>query len=146
MAIRLLEKRDLPQLARLYQQFWGDESDVSKMNLQFDMIAKENNHIILVSECNHSIVGSVMGIVCKELYGNCYPFLVIENMIVDNSFRNHGVGSALLMELEKLAKQRNCTQMILVTESDRIDACRFYEKYGFQKNTKGYKKKIDLPN
>ena len=83
-----------------------------------------------------------MGIVCKELYGDCNPFLVVENMIVDKSSRHKGIGTLLLHELERLAKERYCTQMILVTENDRIDACNFYEKYGFSKNNKGYKKKL----
>ena len=142
MVIRRLERADLPQLAKLYEQFWGDVSDVSKMECQLDTIEKEDTHIILVGEMDHTVVGSVMGIVCKELYGDCRPFLVVENMIVDQSRRNTGIGSKLLFELELLAKERDCTQMLLVTEADRVDACSFYEKYGFQKNNKGYKKKL----
>ncbi len=142
MVIRMLEKRDLAQLAILYKQFWGDESNVQKMEEQFDIISHEGNHIILVCEINNAVVGSVMGIVCKELYGDCNPFLVVENMIVDKSSRHKGIGTLLLHELERLAKERYCTQMILVTENDRIDACNFYEKYGFSKNNKGYKKKL----
>lgn len=142
MLIRKLEKKDLPQLAKLYQQFWNDESDVSKMEEQFDVIQMENNHIILVSEIGNQVVGSVMGVVCRELYGDCRPFLVVENMIVDKEYRKQSIGSKLLAQLEILAKERDCTQMILVTEKDRLDACSFYEKCGFSKNTTGYKKKL----
>lgn len=142
MEVRLLEKRDLSQLAKLYEQFWGEDSDLAKMETQYDIISDENNHIILIAEINDVIVGSVMGIVCKELYGDCKPFLIVENMVIDKSFRNNGIGSKMLNQLEKLAQECSCTQMILVTENDRIDACNFYEKYGFQKNNKGYKKKL----
>lgn len=83
-----------------------------------------------------------MGIVCRELYGDCRPFLVVENMIINKQHQRKGIGHLLLLELEKYAKIQNCTQMILVTEKDRLDACGFYEKYGFSKNNKGYKKKI----
>ena len=142
MKIRNLKKSDLLQLSKLYEQFWGEKSDVSKMEEQFNIIENEKNHIILVAESSNSIVGSVMGIVCKELYGDCRPFLVVENMVVDKNFRKKGIGTLLLKELETAANKLNCTQMILVTEADRADACGFYEKYGFQKNNKGYKKKI----
>lgn len=142
MLIRFLEKKDLPQLAKLYQQFWNDESNVSKMEKQFDVIQKENHHIILVCEVESKVIGSVMGVVCKELYGECKPFLVVENMIVDEDYRKKGIGHKLLSQLEVLAKERDCTQMILVTEKDRLDACSFYEKCGFSKNTTGYKKKL----
>ena len=141
--IRQLEKRDLSRLANLYYQFWGDHSDVAEMENQFDMMQTENTHIILVCEINNTIVGSVMGVVCRELYGDCRPFMVVENMIVDKAHRRNGIGRQLLCALETAAKERHCTQMILVTEKDRADACAFYEAYGFSKNTTGYKKKVN---
>lgn len=89
------------------------------------------------------LIGSVMGVICEELYGDCKPFLVLENMIIDKAYRNQGVGKELISELEKIATKRNCTQVILVTESDRIDACKFYESAGYSSQThKGFKKKL----
>ena len=142
MKIRTLEKSDMKRLADLYRQFWNEQSDVEKMELQFDAIQRENSHLLLGAEQDGLLIGSVMGVICKELYGDCRPFLVIENMIVDDLGPRKGVGSALLSELEKRARERHCTQMILVTEIERQDACGFYESFGFQKNNKGYKKKL----
>jgi len=141
MLIRKLREKDLPQLAKLYAQFWNEESDVSKMKESLDLIEKERNHIILVAEEDGTLLGSVMGVVCRELYGDCKPFMVIENMIVNKTSRGKGIGTKLIAELEALAKKRECTQMILVTEKNRADACGFYESYGFQTDTTGYKKK-----
>ena len=142
MKIRDIIETDLEELSKLYYQFWGEESDVEKMKNQLQLIKNENNHIILVCENKGIIVGSVMGIVCRELYGDCSPFLVIENMIVDKQHRKQGIGTMLLEALERNARARNCTQMILVTEINRIDACIFYESLGFSKDTTGYKKKL----
>ena len=142
MKVRLLQKHDLPALAMLYRQFWNEDSDLCKMEQQFDVLKKVGSHIVLVCEKDGAIIGSVMGVVCPEFYGDCDPFLVVENMIVDRTCRRSGVGKVLLSKLEELAKERNCTQMILVTEKNRLDACGFYEAYGFQTNTTGYKKKL----
>lgn len=143
IVIRDLVQNDLSQLSSLYKQFRDEESDVVKMEEEFLKITEENKHIILVAEMNHKIIGSVMGVICRELYGDCRPFMVIENMIVDNDLRRSGLGQKLMFELEKRAIKNNCVQMILVTEAGRTDACRFYEKLGFQKGNKGYKKKLD---
>jgi len=142
MIIRQLQLDDLPQLSRLYQQFWNEISDVEKMKKQLHKINSQNTHIILSAVDGSQLLGSVMGVICEELYGDCQPFLVIENMIIDKSNRKMGVGKALLLELEKQAKGRGCSQMILVTEADRLDACSFYESFGFQQYHKGYKKKL----
>ena len=143
MIIRKLEKADLVELAGLYQEFWGDFSDIVAMEEQYNLMQAENTHIVLVCEAENKVVAAVMGVVCRELYGDCRPFMVVENMIVEKMYRRKGVGHKLLNGLEKAAQSRNCTQMILVTEKERIDACGFYEKYGFSKNTTAYKKRIN---
>ncbi len=143
MIVRSVEARDLPQLAELYEQFWGEKSNPEKMAGQLEKLEGRDTHILLAAVEGSKLLGSVMGIVCEELYGDCSPFLVVENMIVDKACRRAGVGHALLTELEKRAKIRGCTQMILVTEKSRLDACGFYESAGFEpdKHT-GYKKKL----
>ena len=142
MIVRSMETRDLPQLALLYEQFWGDKSYPDLMASQLEKIQGCGSHLLLAAVEGDTLCGSVMGIVCEELYGDCRPFLVVENMIVDKSSRRAGVGRALLAELESRAKQRGCTQMILVTEENRTDARGFYESIGFAPNYKGYKKKL----
>ena len=143
MIIRSVEARDLPQLAALYEQFWGEKSYPEKMARQLEELERQGTHIVLGAEEGGRLLGSVMGVVCGELYGDCSPFLVVENMIVDKSCRRAGVGRTLLAELENRAKARGCTQVSLVTEKERRDACGFYESTGFapDKNA-GYKKKL----
>lgn len=129
--VRDLIITDLPDLSELYYQFWDEKSDVSEMEKQFEIIIKENRHILLVYEKNGKVIGTVMGVVCRELYGDCRPFLVVENFIIDKKHRRKGIGKLLMNEFEHKARERNCTQMILVTEKDRSDACGFYTSYGF---------------
>jgi ribosomal protein S18 acetylase RimI-like enzyme len=49
-----------------------------------------------------------------------------------NSFEeNRGVGSALIDEVLKVAKENNCARLWLVTTNDIIHAIRFYQRRGF---------------
>jgi len=142
MVIREMIKDDIPQLAQLYKQFWGEESSIDTMYVKFDKFHENGSHILLSAIENNKLIGSVMGVICEELYGDCKPFMVLENMIVDNQYRNSGVGKALISELERRAAEK-CTQIILVTETNRIDACKFYESVGYKPDThKGFKKKL----
>ena len=143
MIIRKMIVEDIPGLAMLYKQFWNEGSDIEKMQKQFEKLKLDDTYILLSAVEQSHLIGSVMGIICEELYGDCSPFLVIENMIVDIKFRKQGVGNALLTELERIAREKKCTQIILVTETDRVDACNFYESAGFNPTVnKGYKKKL----
>ena len=143
MITRNMQPQDIPALAELYRQFWGDDSDVAKMKDKFDELHGRDDYIFLCAVENDKVCGSVMGIVCQELYGDCCPFLLVENMVVDCNSRRKGVGKALLTHLEELAKTKDCRQIILVTEANREDACGFYEAVGFHPTAnKGFKKKL----
>lgn len=143
MIIRKMTAGDIPQLAELYKQFWNEDSCIDKMNYQFNKICQADTHVLLSAVEKDRIIGSVMGVICEELYGSCEPFMVLENMIVDKESRKKGIGKALISELERIAADKNCTQMILITENNRMDACKFYESVGYNPNThKGFKKKL----
>ncbi len=42
-----------------------------------------------------------------------------------------GVGTALIEAVERLAAQRNCARLWLITTNDNVDALRFYQRRGF---------------
>ena len=146
MLIREMIFEDIPRLAEIYSQFWntGNSSNVSKMKAVFPELQKRDSYIILSAVEENELIGSVMGIVCDELYGECRPFLVLENLIVDKQHRRKGAARLLLAEMEKRAKKRGCWQIILVTEANRNDAYEFYKANGFQLDNAGFKKKLFL--
>ena len=142
MIVRDMIKEDIPQLALLYKQFWGEESSINTMYINFYKFQENGSHILLSAVEDNQLIGSVMGVICGELYGDCNSFLVIENMIVDKEYRNRGIGRALISELEIRAAKK-CNQIILITETNRIDACSFYESVGYKPEIhKGFKKKL----
>jgi len=143
MNITNLTESDLPALASLYKQFWGEESSLDKMKSTFSKLKDNPDYIFLSAHCDDQLVGSVMGIVCHELYGDCKPFMVIEDVIVDKNARRQGIGSLLMNSIEEKAKEKDCCHIILVTETNRNDARHFYESLGFDPDkNKGFKKKL----
>ncbi|AFQ44714.1 GNAT family N-acetyltransferase [Desulfosporosinus meridiei] len=147
MIVREMITEDIPQLAQLYKQFWNEESRIEKMYEGLKKLQKSGSHIMLSAVEGNQLMGSVMGVICGEIYGDCRPFMVLENMIVDECCRNNGVGKLLIAELEKKGIEKNCSQIILVTDRNRIDACKFYESAGYDPKTHiGYKKKLTNPD
>ena len=108
-----LAEDDLEELAGLYKQFWGEESDVARMRAVFRRLADNPDYIFLGRRHDGHIVGSVMGIVCEELYGQCQPFMVVEDVVVDRDHRRQGVGRALMEELERRAAGPQQAGMLL---------------------------------
>ena len=145
MKIRRLNEEDLPALARLYVQFWNEESSLGRMEETFARLKEDPDYIFLVAEVEDEIAGSLMGIICEELYGECRPFMVIEDVIVDREFREQGIGSALMREIEAYAVSRNCNYVIFVSEQERTDAVPFYRSLGYAPDSyRGFKKRLGM--
>lgn len=143
MIIQKLSKHDLPELAELFTQFWGENSSLEKMLTTFSKITNNPAYILLVAKVDNSLAGFVMGVVCEELYGDCRPFLVMEDLVVDKNSRRVGIGAALLKTLEVAAKDHGCSQIVFLTEANRPDALGFYHSQGYDHEPyKGFKKQL----
>jgi ribosomal protein S18 acetylase RimI-like enzyme len=143
MEIRCLIESDLESLAKLYEQFWGEKSSLEMMQKTFRRLKTNPDYIFFVAEQSGHIAGAVMGIICEELYGDCRPFMVIEDVVVDWANRHEGIGSALIREIENYADSLNCNYIIFVTESERTDAIRFYQSLGYFPDAyRGFKKRL----
>lgn len=58
----------------------------------------------------------------------------IEDLVVDSKVRSQGVGAALLDAATEWARERGCSHMELDSGLARVDAHRFYERYGMPKS------------
>jgi ribosomal protein S18 acetylase RimI-like enzyme len=131
MEIVALKGQDLPDLARLYRQFRGEQSCLEDMRKTFRRLQKNANYTLLGVRVGGSLVASVMGILCEELYGRCRPFMVVEDVIVDRAHRRRGIGSLLMRAIEEEALRNNCGYIMLVTDAVRVEALGFYESLGY---------------
>ena len=141
--IRKLAHKDIETLISLYEIFWGEKSDRKKMERKLKDLENNDSYIFLCAEKENKVIGTIQGVICEELYGDCQPFLLMENLVVNKAYRKQGVGKTLLDSLENIAKNRGCTQILFITESNREDTIKFYESVGYNLEThRGFKKSL----
>jgi GNAT superfamily N-acetyltransferase len=131
LTIQKLTQSDLPELAVLYQELMDESTNLEIMTATFQWMAANQAYYVLVAKSDEAVAGSLMGIVCWELLGRCRPFMVIENVIVAPDYRRMGVGRALMTEIERLAREQDCSLIEFCSSSKRKDAHRFYESMGY---------------
>jgi ribosomal protein S18 acetylase RimI-like enzyme len=143
MRITEIEKADLEELSTLYQQLIPNEFSIEKMESVYDRNKNNKNHIVLVAKENGKLVGTLLASICEMYFGQCKAFMVIEDFVVDVNFRGNGIGTALIKEAENKAKENNCSYIMLITDSDRIQSQNFYKKIGYSSEEYcAFKKKI----
>lgn len=63
----------------------------------------------------------------------------IENVVTDAQYRRKGIGKKLMEIAIEYAKENNCYKVVLLSSVKRKEAHLFYEKCGFDENSKqGY--------
>jgi ribosomal protein S18 acetylase RimI-like enzyme len=82
-----------------------------------------NTHLFLKALCEHSIVGSVRA---RMMGPTCH----IGRLIVHPKWRNRGIGTRLLTEVEKM--HRDAARFELFTGSQSAGNIRLYHKLGYK--------------
>ena len=59
------------------------------------------------------------------------PFGFMEDVFVDETYRNHGLGTSLVNELIKEAKRRCCYKLIATSRHSRPKVHDLYKRLGF---------------
>lgn len=135
---------DLNDLKALYDSLISTKADLKSMELLFEDISNDRNYYLLaVRDDGNKIIGTLSGIVCKDISGNCTPFMVLENIIVREDMRNKGIGKMLVNFIENVARERSCRYIIFVSAVKRIESHKFYESLGYELDkVRGFKKYV----
>ena len=132
----ILAENELSSLLELYQQLDSgnviDEltakniwQNIKSQDIKY-FIAKENGKII--SSCYICIIPNL------TRGGKSIGF--IENVITDEKYRKKGIGKTVMENAIKYAKEQNCYKVLLQSGNKRTDAHPFYEKLGFDGESK----------
>ena len=91
------------------------------------------------------MIGAIMYCVKEKTENNYTHYrkvLFIDALVVDLKFRNYGIGKTLMKEIEKIAKENNCTSVELNVWAFNENAIKFYEKIGMKPKTMILEKSI----
>lgn len=78
--------------------------------------------------------GSPDGVALLTLRPNVWfdgPVALLDELYVVPQRRGHGIGSALLVAAEKMARDRGGELLEINVDGDDVDARRFYERHGY---------------
>src|SRR3989344_3403741 len=61
------------------------------------------------------------------------PFGLIEDVFVNEDFRNRSIGSFLICKALKIAAEHHCYKVIATSRKERQEVHKLYKKLGFEK-------------
>jgi DNA-3-methyladenine glycosylase I len=118
LIIRRLTREDLPQVRKFWKQRWGDEFVVAHgvsyhPDLLDGFLAMDGREMVGLITLAHSDDGC-------------------EIVSLDSLREDIGIGTALIDEVAKAAREIGCKRLFLITTNDNLHALGFYQKRGFE--------------
>lgn len=133
--VRLARQDDVEQLCQLLEQLFAQEAEFSPApDLQAKglllILKGQDVGRILLAESDGQVIGMInlLYTVSTALGGRV---ALLEDMVVDRSFRGFGVGEKLLNAGLDQARADGCLRVTLLTDQDNGQAHSFYERNGF---------------
>lgn len=139
--IREAEAKDRNEIQRLYQLLVPSNKNINVLSERIKQIKNDKNNYLFVYEEEEKILGTIFLTICLDAMFQMRPYGVVENMIVDTKVRHKGIGKKLLLHIDEICKEINCTKIMLLSNSKRIEAHRFFQDNGYNGSiSKGFKK------
>lgn len=134
MVVRPAEREDRPQLVDLikgYFAFYRTPFPAeSKIGALLDLLEQDPSRgVQLVADAGERLQGFVSLFACFDTLV-ADRILVMNDLFVDPSFRNRGVGAALFDASLAYATAHGYARLDWVTATDNHDAQRFYDRQG----------------
>jgi GNAT superfamily N-acetyltransferase len=121
----------LKQLAKL--EFSEEESakiSSKKSWGQYQLSLKEGYRLYAAKNSSETI--AVFGIrIMNDPLNTGKPYAQINNLVVDEDYRNLGIGKELFIRIGSLAKKSGCKDIFLAVLKTNRKGKKFYEKVGF---------------
>jgi GNAT superfamily N-acetyltransferase len=135
--VRRAAEADLPALVGLLQVLFAVEPDFRPDPARQGrglaaMLSDPGRRVVLVAEGDGEVVGMASGqLVISTAEGGAA--CLVEDLVVADGWRRHGIGGRLLDEVARWATARGATRLQLVTDRENEAALRFYDRRGWRR-------------
>lgn len=139
--IRQAERSDKDKQYELYRMLVPNSKKMNVIEEQIDLIRNDSNNFLFVFDNNGEILGTVTLNICIQAMHGTRPYGVVENIIVHENHRCKNIGQQLLEHVEEYCRSINCHRIMLLSNSTRERAHKFFEREGYDGAvSKGFKK------
>ncbi len=116
----LTDERKVIELIKKTFDFESDLKEIEQVNNVKFLILKNNDDVIACTMITKKI----------DPIKNISTFY-LDYICVDNQYRHQGIGTKMLNEVEKIAKEENINYLELTSNEKRYYAREMYQKFGF---------------
>jgi GNAT superfamily N-acetyltransferase len=127
---------DDERILELYGQLHPEDPALLDASSAFDLVRRTAGVRLLVLEDEGRVVATTYLNVIPNLTRGGAPYAVIENVVVDECVRGHGLGRRIMAATLREAWDAGCYKAMLMTGSSDPRTHAFYRSCGFSPEAK----------
>tara|TARA_B100000767_G_scaffold48942_1_gene43890 strand:+ start:3654 stop:4070 length:417 start_codon:yes stop_codon:yes gene_type:complete len=132
MEIREIKTTDYLEYKRIISQLSKTKFNEEDFKIFFNLLNK--NHKIFVIESCNKLLGCGTILIEPKLIHNMSYVGHIEDIVIDNRYRNNSLGYKIISFLIEYCSKVGCYKVILDCKEELVN---FYKKNGFEENNVG---------
>ncbi|HNV51899.1 MAG TPA: GNAT family N-acetyltransferase [Tenuifilaceae bacterium] len=139
--IRPSELRDLNIVYELICDLEDTKLDFEAFKSIYNANIRNAEILYLIAEYNETVVG-FLSIHVQRILHHSKPTCELQELNVFSEYRSMGIGTALMQEAERIAKELGLEEIELTTKVFRKRAQEFYFRLGYQNTHLKFVKKL----
>lgn len=129
--ITSLTEENLQQAHDLCEMCFAQNVSFEDVKTIYDKVKSDDHYECLVATFNDKVVGYTTAVIAHNIFDGLKPFMALWFVCVHPEYRRIHIGTKLFNKIESIARERNCELIYFTSESDNVDAHKFYESLGY---------------
>jgi ribosomal protein S18 acetylase RimI-like enzyme len=132
---RKAQPQDADAIAKLYAEL-NTLSSPGVLPDRIAEVAADTNSYLIVCDDGKDLLATALISLCNDVMFNRQPFAIVDNFVVATEYQREGIGKSLMDHIEEFCLQRDCSKIMLLSDSDNRGAHDFYTAMGFDPDAK----------
>lgn len=122
---------DVEAIIELCNECFNETTSIDYAKKVFKETENDSNQIYLVGLVDGKIVAHAKITIIPTIYEKMNYYSILNHVCVKPEYRRHNLATKMLIECEKISKEKNCVTMELWSGNFRLAAHECYKRYGF---------------
>lgn len=131
MHYRSVQASDFEAVLPLLRQLWPTKvMDLERLKPLFERVTQARFYLCAEEDGRILAFG---GVSFRDNLWQSGTIAYVEELVVDEARRGTGLGGEIMRRLEAIAREKGCARLELDSGFQRLEAYKFYERFGMAK-------------
>ena len=132
LEFKIATLNDIEDIIALCNECFNENTNLNYAKRIFEENKNDKNQIYVIGILDNKVIAHAKINIIPTIYEDMNTYAILNHVCVKPELRREHIGTKLLDECFKIAKEHNCKCVELWSKNFRVAAHAMYHKYGFE--------------